>query len=77
MIPECYVEVGHLQAKFTRPFLAHIVPPLAARLSRRRLLEKVGNIKITGLQRYLSLLRGRGSAELVEKVVMSNTEIVQ
>jgi hypothetical protein len=23
--PECYVEVGHLQAKFTGPFLAHIV----------------------------------------------------
>jgi len=34
------VEVGHLQAKFTRKFLAHIVPPSAARISRRRLVAK-------------------------------------
>jgi hypothetical protein len=32
---------------------------------------------ITGLQLHLSLLRGRDSAEFVEKVGMSNTEIVQ
>jgi hypothetical protein len=36
-------------------------------------VAKVGNIQITGLQLQLSLLRGRGSAELVEKVGMSNT----
>jgi hypothetical protein len=41
--PECYVEVGHLQAKFTGTFLAHIVPPVAARIFRRRLVAKVGN----------------------------------
>jgi hypothetical protein len=31
-------------------------------------VAKVGNIKITGLQIHLSLLRGRGSAEPMEKV---------
>jgi hypothetical protein len=33
--------------------------------------------KITGLQLQLSLLSGRGIAELVKKVGMSNTGIVQ
>jgi hypothetical protein len=35
-------------------------------------VAKVGNIRITGLQLQLSLLSGRGSAEMVEKVGMSS-----
>jgi hypothetical protein len=57
-----------------KPHVEFIVPPLAARISRRRLVAKVGKIK---LQLHLSLFRGRGSAELVEKVGMSNIGIVQ
>jgi hypothetical protein len=40
-------------------------------------VAKVTNISITGLQLQLSLFRGRGSGELVEKVGMSNTGIVK
>jgi len=76
--PECYVEVGHLQAKFTGHFSPHIVPPLAARISRKTTSgECWKHLKITGLQLQLSLLRRRDRAKLVEKVVMSNTGIVQ
>jgi hypothetical protein len=71
------VEVGHLQDKFIGHFSPHIVQTSAARLSLRRLVAKVGNISIKGLQLQLCLLKGRGSAELVEKVVPSNTVIVQ
>jgi hypothetical protein len=63
------MEVGHFQAKFTRPFLAHIVPPLAAR--------KLETSKLQAYKLQLSLLRGCGSAELVEKVGKSDTGIVQ
>jgi hypothetical protein len=38
-------------------------------------VEKVEKFNITGLQLHLSLLRGRVSAELVQKVGMSNTGI--
>ena len=31
--------------KIHRPFLAHVVPPLAARISRRRLVAKVGTFE--------------------------------
>ena len=31
--------------KINRPFLAHVVPLLAARISRRRLVAKVGTFK--------------------------------
>jgi hypothetical protein len=59
------VEVGHLLAKFTgnfSPKYLHIW--LLGSLE----VAKVGNISITGFQLQLSLLRERGSAELVEKV---------
>jgi hypothetical protein len=36
-------------------------------------VAKVGNIYITGLQLQLTLLRGRGGAELMEKVGTYNT----
>jgi hypothetical protein len=64
------VEVGHLQAKFTGHF------SLLGFLERL-LVAKVGDIQITGLQLQLSLLRGRGCAELVGKFGMSNTGSVQ
>jgi hypothetical protein len=35
-----------ISGKIYRPFLAHIVPPLAARISMRRLVVKVGTSKI-------------------------------
>jgi hypothetical protein len=50
--PECYVEVGNLQPKFTWSFLAHIVPPLAASISRRRLVA--GSLKHLNYRGYSS-----------------------
>jgi hypothetical protein len=38
------VEVEQLQAKCAGHFSPYIVPYLAARISQRRLVEKVGNI---------------------------------
>jgi hypothetical protein len=44
-IPECYVEVGYLQAKnLPAHFSPTEFPPLAARVSRRRLVAEVRNI---------------------------------
>jgi hypothetical protein len=43
--PEFYVEVGHLQAKFTGHLSPHIIPHLWLLGSlERRLVAKVGNI---------------------------------
>jgi hypothetical protein len=69
------VEVGHFQAKFTGYFSLLIVSTfvLLGSLSKTTSGESWNYLKITGLQFQLSLLRGRGSTELVEKVVMSNT----
>jgi hypothetical protein len=59
-------------------FSPHIVPPLVVRISRKTTSGeswKHLNYRVTTSQ--LSLLRGRGSGELVEKVVRSNTGIVR
>jgi hypothetical protein len=50
----------------------YIIPPLEDDQWR-----KLKTSKITGLQLQLSLVRGCDSAELVEKVGMSNTGIVR
>jgi hypothetical protein len=68
------VEVGHLQAKFTGYFSPHIFPPLAARISRKTTSgESWKYLKIKAYNFQLSLLRRRGSGELVERVGESNT----
>jgi hypothetical protein len=69
------VEVGHLQAKFTRPFLAPHSSTFGLLGSlERRLVAKVGkHLNLQGYNSKLSLLRVRGSGELVEKVGRSST----
>ena len=39
--------------KIYRPFLAHVVPPLAARISRRRLVTKVGTLE--KIRRFINI----------------------
>ena len=41
--------------KIYRPFLAHVVPPLAARISRRRLVAKVGTFENKRVHKHLHL----------------------
>jgi hypothetical protein len=62
------VEVGHLQDKFTGNFSPTYFHLWLLGSLEDGLVAKVGNIRITGLQLRVSLLRGRGSAALVEKV---------
>jgi hypothetical protein len=68
------VEVGHLQDKFTGHFSPHIFPDLVARVSRKTTGgEKLETSKLQGYNSSFLCSGGRGSAELVEKVGMSNT----
>ena len=41
--------------KIHRPFLAHVVPPLASRISRRRLVAKVGAFENRKVHKHLHL----------------------
>ena len=41
--------------KIHRPFLAHVVPPLAARISLRRLVTKVGTFENKKVHKHLHL----------------------
>ena len=41
--------------KIHRPFLANVVPPLAARISRRRLVVKVGTFENKNVHKHLHL----------------------
>ena len=41
--------------KIYRPFLAHVVPPLAARISWRRLVAKVGTFEYKKVHKHLNL----------------------
>ena len=41
--------------KIHRPFLAHVVPPLAARISRRRQVAKVGTFENKKVHKHLQL----------------------
>ena len=41
--------------KIHRPFLVHVVPPLAARISRRRLVAKVGTLKKKKVHKHFHL----------------------
>ena len=54
-IPECYVEVGHFQAKFIGHFSPMVVPPFAARISPRRLVAKVGTFENKKVRKHLHL----------------------
>ena len=44
-----------LSGKIHRPFLAHVVPPLAARISRKRLVAKVGTFENKNVHKHLHL----------------------
>ena len=60
------MEVGHFQTKFIGPFLAHVVPPLAAGISWRRLVAKVWTFENKKVHKHLHLWplgpHGRGLA---------------
>ena len=62
--------------KIHRPFLAHVVPPLAARISQRQLVAKVGTFENKKVHKHHLWLLGPHRRRLALRAEMSKGSTV-